>query len=299
MQWFKYRIPVQQASIAQSLSNFPREAAIASIFVLSASVATLAGSLERTIASMAGCMVTSTALFPTLASLPPILAFASSQARGVSCHEPYRLELSHHYPLRGNGQTAPFPEWDPKAARQFLQLLDPAAQGFTVQTFADGQTNDSLARSNPGRDEVLRLYQRGAGIYITVNQTDLTGRKSENIKRIRAIWQEDDEGHGGPFPLDPSLVVESSPGHFHRYWLVADDWPADEQGRADFAAVMERMVVSYGSDKNAKRHFACLACSWLSAPQGSNATVHGSHGGSSRPPLQPGRNPSRLSTCTA
>src|SRR5262249_19584163 len=69
---------------------------------------------------------------------------------------------------------------------------------------------------------------------------------------IRAIWQEDDDGHGGPYPLIPSLVVESSPGKFHRYWLVADDWPADEQGRADFAKVMERMVASYGCDKNAK-----------------------------------------------
>ena len=54
------------------------------------------------------------------------------------------------------------------------------------------------------------------------------------------------------FPLHPSMVVETSPGHFHRYWLVAGDWPADGRGRADFAAVMERMVESYGSDKNAK-----------------------------------------------
>src|SRR5262249_29637637 len=64
--------------------------------------------------------------------------------------------------------------------------------------------------------------------------------------------QEDDAGHGGPFPLDPSLVVESSPGKFHRYWLVADHWAADERGRMDFAGVMERLIESYGSDKNAK-----------------------------------------------
>jgi hypothetical protein len=48
------------------------------------------------------------------------------------------------------------------------------------------------------------------------------------------------------------MVVETSPGHFHRYWPVADDLPADQRGRADFADVMERMVTSYGSDKNAK-----------------------------------------------
>ena len=78
------------------------------------------------------------------------------------------------------------------------------------------------------------------------------GRCSDNIIRVRAVWQEDDNSHDGPFPLAPSMVVETSPGHFHRYWLVADDWPADQQGRADFASVMERMVESYGSDKNAK-----------------------------------------------
>jgi Protein of unknown function (DUF3631)/RepB DNA-primase from phage plasmid len=48
------------------------------------------------------------------------------------------------------------------------------------------------------------------------------------------------------------MVVETSPGHYHRYWLVQGDWPADDQGRKDFASVMARMVASYGSDKSAK-----------------------------------------------
>ena len=87
---------------------------------------------------------------------------------------------------------------------------------------------------------------------MTVNETDGSGRKSENVRRVRAVWQEDDDAFDGQFPLDPSIVVESSPGKYHRYWLVADDWPADERSRADFAAVQERMVESYDSDKNAK-----------------------------------------------
>jgi hypothetical protein len=144
---------------------------------------------------------------------------------------------------------------DRVAAGRFLHLLDPAAKDFTFQAFTDSKNGGGdygLARSTPDREEIVRLYDRGAGVYATVNETDLTGRKSENVTRVRAIWQEDDEGHGGPFPLEPSLVVESSPGKFHRYWLVSDHWPADEKGRADFAAVMERMVQSYGCDKNAK-----------------------------------------------
>jgi hypothetical protein len=150
--------------------------------------------------------------------------------------------------------AASAPARDRATAGRFLHLLDAAAKDFTFQTFDDDRTNSNglLTRITSDRNEILNLYERGAGVYVTVNETDLTGRKSENVKRIRAVWQEDDEGHGGLFPLDPSIVVESSPKKFHRYWLVVDDWPADEKGRADFAAVMERMVASYGSDKNAK-----------------------------------------------
>jgi hypothetical protein len=159
-------------------------------------------------------------------------------------------------PLQTTNQTASTnaPVRDREATRQFLHLLDPTARDFTFQTFAEPNShNAGLARSTSDRAEVVRLYELGgAGVYVTINETDLTGRKRENIKRIRAIWQEDDDGHGGPCPLEPSVVVESSPQHFHRYWLTADGWPADEQGRADFAAVMERMVTSYGCDKNAK-----------------------------------------------
>ena len=60
------------------------------------------------------------------------------------------------------------------------------------------------------------------------------------------------DGFEGDFPLAPSLVVETSPGLFYRYWLVDGDWPADEQGRTDFAGVMACMCAQYGSDAGAK-----------------------------------------------
>jgi len=146
---------------------------------------------------------------------------------------------------------------DYQAATHFLRLLDPSSKKFVLQTFDDkkkGQDSDPrLARSGPSRAVLLALYERGAGVWVTGNKSDDSGRrKSENIERIRAMWQEDDAGYDGLFPLEPSIVVESSPGKRHRYWLVADGWPADSAGRADFAVVMERMVTTYGSDKNAK-----------------------------------------------
>jgi hypothetical protein len=131
------------------------------------------------------------------------------------------------------------------------------AEHFTLQTFDDDRTrkDGALTRVLPCAGvtdaELRQLHDHGAGCYVTVNQTDLKWRSNDNITRIRAIWQEDDDGFTGTFPIEPTLVVESSPAKYHRYWLVADEWPADEEGRNDFAGVMARMVQDYGCDKQA------------------------------------------------
>jgi hypothetical protein len=144
----------------------------------------------------------------------------------------------------------------PPEAQRFLKLLDPAAELFTFQTFQDRTTGAPITRPELARvlhddRELMPLNAAGAGVYVTVNRTDLAGRKSENIIAVRAVWQEADDGYDGPFPLQPSIEVESSPGRFHRYWLALD-WPADAQGRANHAAVMERMIADYGSCPGAK-----------------------------------------------
>jgi hypothetical protein len=139
---------------------------------------------------------------------------------------------------------------------RFLRLIDPKEKVFAFQIFKE--KGDSVSNVSPkvintsDLTELRNQHQLGAGIYITVNETNGRSRQSKDIIRIRAVWQEDDDGYSGAFPLAPSIVVESSPGHFHRYWLIADNWPTDEKGRADFASVMERMVESYGCDNSAK-----------------------------------------------
>jgi putative DNA primase/helicase len=150
-------------------------------------------------------------------------------------------------------------EPDITQARRFLRLLDAQAETFTFQTFTDRKPTpkpDPLAQVIPSSasdlKDLIASHDNGAGIFVTINLTDGTGRKSENITAVRAVWQEDDDGGEHVFPLAPSMVIETSPGHFHRYWLVEGHWPADAQGRANFAGVMERMIESYGSDKGAK-----------------------------------------------
>jgi hypothetical protein len=155
----------------------------------------------------------------------------------------------------------------PASATAFLRLLDPDARGFTFQTFDDNKERARAykaehKRADPARTKIIigepdkmaaqldALNRDGNGIYVTVNETDGVGRKIENIKRVRAVWQEDDDGYAGEFTAQPSIVVATSPGRNQRYWLT--NWPADERGAADFAGVMERMISDYGSDKDAK-----------------------------------------------
>src|SRR5262245_24477612 len=147
---------------------------------------------------------------------------------------------------------------DAAHVQRYLGLLDPNAEWFTFQLFTDQENKPSpdpvakVLTVNMIRRSVLDPYEHDhAGVWVTVNDTNGKGRKAADVTRIRAVWQEDDDGFEGEFPLEPSMVVVSSPGHFHRYWLVDGDWPADEQGRKDFAGVMARMVASYGSDKSA------------------------------------------------
>src|SRR5215510_5390817 len=127
---------------------------------------------------------------------------------------------------------------DKSQFEHFLRMLDPNAKWFTFQTFTDREKDkpdpDPLARVfNLSRftAPLLRLYAEGAGVWVTVNDTQGNGRKKADVTRIRAAWHEDDDGYDGEFPLEPSLVVETSVeisddhhhSHFHRYWFVAGE----------------------------------------------------------------------------
>jgi hypothetical protein len=137
-------------------------------------------------------------------------------------------------------------------ADTFLSLLDGASDSFTYQSVGEGKQkgNHSLTRILHGSlqermAELVALNNCGAGVFVTINETDGRGRKTENIIRVRSIWQDEDDGYSGSFPLPPSMVVSSSPGKFQRYWW-ANDLP-----REDFKALMDVMVDKYGSDKRA------------------------------------------------
>jgi len=138
-------------------------------------------------------------------------------------------------------------------AKHFLNLLDETAQQFTFQTFSDKKTNgsDPLASWLHGDISALfpqlcKLNDQGAGIFVMVNAGNGTGRNNQSVERIRCLFNENDEGLPKALPLDPHIVVESSPGKAH-YYFLCDGIEKDE-----FTALQERLIADYGSDKSAK-----------------------------------------------
>jgi len=115
-------------------------------------------------------------------------------------------------------------------ARKFLKAL--GAGEFTFQSFDDvsQRTRRSFARVVHGTIDqhfttLEKLNKNGAGIFVTINCTDGKGRKHDNVVSVRAVFVDLDGAPLEPvmqWALPPHIVVESSPGRYHAYWLVDD-----------------------------------------------------------------------------
>lgn len=142
-------------------------------------------------------------------------------------------------------------------AERFLNLLDPTTNQFTFQTFDDVVLPDGTKRGLPElaswrhgtlathAEYLIRAQSRGAGVFVMVQEGDGSGRNNAAVRRIRALFQEDD-GDGLKLPVQPHIVVESSPGKYHRYLKL------EGVDKLTFSSMMEVMIGQYGSDKNVK-----------------------------------------------
>ena len=138
---------------------------------------------------------------------------------------------------------------DRTEAERFLQLLDPTTIEFSYQTYDDNKErkDPKLARILHGTlDEhwttLVDLNNCGAGIAVTPNKTNLKGRTAKDIIGTRAQFGDLD---GGGMSLDliknwslaPHIIVETSPNHFHPYWLSEgvelDDFSPIQKALAD------------------------------------------------------------------
>lgn len=148
---------------------------------------------------------------------------------------------------------------DKNMAAEFLAVLDPAADNFTFQLFSD--SGDGYAEIFHGsldevwpKVEALNTSAGRIGVFVTINQTDLQGRRTENIKRARALFADAD----GLDQIErsrevmrtsgatPTMVVRSSPGRAHFYWCC-DDLPLGA-----FPALQSALIQKLGTDPAVK-----------------------------------------------
>lgn len=92
-----------------------------------------------------------------------------------------------------------------------------------------------------------KLNDRGAGIFLTICETNGKSRRTEDITRVRALFADFD---GTPLPPTfdepPSMIIESSKQKYHVYWLT-DEFPIES-----FTIIQESIANKFKSDPNVK-----------------------------------------------
>lgn len=103
-------------------------------------------------------------------------------------------------------------------------------------------------KENINQEDFKKLNKDKFGIYFTVNKFTKGSRRKDKIKRIRAVFCEDD--YTGKlvedWPLPPSIVVCSSPGKYHYYWLT------NTTNFKQYELVMQTMVDKHNCDNHAR-----------------------------------------------
>ena len=139
----------------------------------------------------------------------------------------------------------------PDGAQRFLWLLEPNGKFQFV----------CLRAGKSGAMEEMRFYgtleqhratlerwnrnRKGFGVYVTVNRTDGTsGRKTASVTGVRGVWLDMD---GTPlpesWPLAPHIIIETSPGRFHVYFLI------NHCDLEHFKPIQQALAKRFGGDK--------------------------------------------------
>jgi hypothetical protein len=138
-------------------------------------------------------------------------------------------------------------------AQRFLTLLSQCDEGdaFTFQIFPEGKTPaHTYAKVLHGslvehEKTLIEANGKGCGIFVTINRTDGRGRKNENIVGVRAAFVDLDGAPLQPVleaPLSPHMVIESSPGRYHAYWMVEDI------NRDEFTSIQKALAARFSGD---------------------------------------------------
>lgn len=141
--------------------------------------------------------------------------------------------------------------------QKFLTLLSEGESSsdkdtFTFQTFTDNKSKGGKhypqilhGTLEQHREALIKLNQQGSSIFVTVNKTDGTGRKTENITAIRAVFVDLDGSPLEPIyqcALPPHIIIESSIGRYHAYWIL-EGLPLEE-----FSDIQKMLAATFKGD---------------------------------------------------
>lgn len=134
-------------------------------------------------------------------------------------------------------------------AGAFLSVLDPSARNFHFRVFDDDEARKDARLAGKFHGDFNKLANvlatrnaSGCGVFVVVNEG---GQDAAAIKRVRVVFADLDGAPLDPVlacSLPPHLVVESSPGKYHAYWLVTD-LPLDQ-----FAGTQRSIAAEFNSD---------------------------------------------------
>ena len=138
----------------------------------------------------------------------------------------------------------------------FLTTLEPEVE--THEFLWTGLHSDGRQLQQYGTVEAMlpKLAERNAagfGIFVSVNAIDrpvyvdgFPKRRAQDITRVRAVFADWDDPNADmePPPLEPTMVVETSPRKFHFYWCV-EDVPLDQ-----FEGLQRGISQALGTDKS-------------------------------------------------
>ncbi len=138
-------------------------------------------------------------------------------------------------------------------AAQFIAALTGSPDtNVTWQTFDDDdkRKSESLTQMFHGTlagcaVRLAQLNASGAGIFVCVNETDLRGRKADNVVGLRALFVDSDTGPipNERFALAPHFRVKTPQGE-HAYFLLAPG-----EARDEFTPAQKQLISWFQSDK--------------------------------------------------
>ncbi len=180
-----------------------------------------------------------------------------AQTVGRGCDEPHDDLTPRTAVLTAPNIAAPM--HDISMAADFLAILAPHAQKFTFQFFSDG--TDAYAEVVHGslddvwpKVEALNTAARRIGVFVTINETDFLGRRSENIVRSRALFVDADDDWQVQRCREairdsgavPTMVVRTSADRAHFYWCC------DDLTRDAFPNLQSALIDKLGTDRAVK-----------------------------------------------